>query len=58
MIEFGWSLRETESERDRQRQRNRERERLTFCDPEVGPSQCMFDNVRSDRAHPPLEKFA
>lgn len=56
MIEFGWSLRETESERDRQRQR--ERERLTFCDPEVGPSQRMFDNVWSDRAHPPLEKFA
>ena len=45
-------------ERERRKKERREREKVTFCDPEVRAGQCVLDDVRGNRTHPPFQKFA
>ena len=51
--------RESGTERgEREEEERKKRERVTFCDPEVRAGQCVLDDVRGNRTHPPFQKFA
>lgn len=47
-----------EREKGGRKKEEREREKVTFCDPEVRAGQCVLDDVRGNRTHPPFQKFA
>lgn len=47
-----------EREKGGRKKEEREREKVTFCDPEVRAGQCVLDDIRGNRTHPPFQKFA